>query len=90
MKTEFKKEEQKIYYIKDVKNSVSEFKNNEEYMDGHLTHFMESISAFKMFGCSYLPEKPHRIVNLPEISKDKITLVFDMDETLIHSQVLHS
>ena len=58
-------------------------------MDAYLTHFMESISVFKMFGCSYLPQNPHKIIQLPEISKDKITLVFDMDETLMHSQVLH-
>ena len=49
-------------------------------MDAHLTHFMESISSFKLFGCSYLPVKPHKIVELPKKDESKkITLVFDMD-----------
>ena len=83
------KKEIRPYYIKDVKNSVSEFSNNEEFMDPHLTHFMESISTFKMFSCSYLPQKPHKVVELPPLSDNKITLVFDLDETLVHSQILH-
>ena len=82
------KKDPRVYYVKDVKDSVGQFINNEEYMDSHLTHFMESISTFKMFGCSYLPVKPHKVVDLPEISNDKITLVFDLDETLVHSQPL--
>ena len=82
------KKEARVYYVKDVKDSLGQFINNEEFMDSHLTHFMESISTFKMFGCSYLPVKPHKVVELPEVSKDKITLVFDLDETLIHSQIL--
>ena len=76
------------YYVRDIKSSLGEFKNNEEFMDAHLTHFMETISTFKMFTCSYLPQKPHKSVELKELAKDKITIVFDLDETLVHAQVM--
>ena len=55
------RKESRKYYVRDVKNSVLEFRNNEEFMDQHLTHFIQSIDTFKMFGCSYLPSKPHKI-----------------------------
>jgi CTD small phosphatase-like protein 2 len=83
-----KKEEAREYYMKDVKSSLAQFKDNEEFMDAHLTHFMESISAFQLFSCSYLPPQPHKVAELPPISPAKITLVFDLDETLVHSQPL--
>lgn len=57
-------------------------------MDAHLTHLMQSVETFKMFSCSYLPSKPHKIVQLPPIPDNKITIVFDLDETLVHSQAV--
>ena len=56
-------------------------------MDAHLTHFMESGDTFKLFSCSYLPLKPHKTVQLPPPTHP-LTLVFDLDETLIHAKIL--
>ena len=34
------RKESRKYYVRDVKNSVLELRNNEEFMDEHLTHFI--------------------------------------------------
>ena len=49
---------------------------------------MESISAFRQFNCSYLPQKPHKTIELPKQNQERLTVVFDLDETLVHAQVM--
>jgi hypothetical protein len=71
-----------------VKKSVNEFSNNREYVDAHLNHFIDSVSVFQAFAHSAVPKDTHRLIELPPAPSDKLTVVFDLDETLIHTQVM--
>lgn len=57
-------------------------------MDNHLEHFMDSISAFEMNPYLSLPKEVTKAIDLP-ISDGKVTIVFDLDETLVHTQVVN-
>lgn len=58
-------------------------------MDAHLNHFIDSISAFQAFAHSTIPKDTHKFIELPSPPTDKLTVVFDLDETLIHTQVMN-
>lgn len=57
-------------------------------MDAHLNHFIDSISAFQAFAHSTVPKDIHKLVELPAPT-DKLTVLFDLDETLVHTQVIN-
>jgi len=42
-----------------------------------------------MFSQVSLPKEPTKINTLPPAQSDKITLLFDLDETLIHTQIIN-
>lgn len=52
-----------------------------------IKHFFQSISTFYRYKNIQIPEEPHINVFLPQIRKfnNLNTLIFDMDETLIHA-----
>lgn len=58
-------------------------------MDAHLNHFIDSISVFQSFAHSTVPKDTHKLIELPSPPTDKLTVVFDLDETLIHTQVIN-
>lgn len=58
-------------------------------MDAHLNHFIDSLSAFQAFAHSIVPKDAHRLIELPPAPSDKLTVIFDLDETLIHTQVMN-
>ena len=76
------------YYVPEVKKSVNEFTNNREYVNPHLNHFIDSVSAFQTFAHTPVPKEVPKTVELPPQGDKKITIVFDLDETLIHTQVM--
>jgi len=76
-----------LYYIEDVKKSVQEFMKDREYTDQYLNHLLDSLSVFQSFAHATIP-KESKCIDLPSSKDGKITLIFDLDETLIHTQVM--
>ena len=59
-----------------------------EYTDQYLNHFLDSLSVFQSFAYASIP-KENKCIELPSSKDSKITLIFDLDETLIHTQVMN-
>lgn len=70
----------------EVKQAVRTFLKDREFIDPHLKTLMESLSAFQMYAHLPLPPLPRQPA-LPAPT-GKPTLLLDLDETLLHSQVL--
>lgn len=77
------------YYIPDVKESVLQFTHNPKYTSPHLEHFLDSITTFQMLVNVCVPREPAKPFTVPGDPQGKMTLVFDLDETLVHSQVMN-
>jgi hypothetical protein len=50
------------YYIPEVKKSVHEFMNNREYVNPHLNHFIDSVSAFQTFAHTNVPKESPKAI----------------------------
>jgi len=78
-----------IYFMTSLERFHREYDQGNYFCQIYREHFMQTFQA--MVFCRYLKPVDHKVlslkkVNLPrkDIHKDKKTLIFDLDETLIH------
>jgi CTD small phosphatase-like protein 2 len=73
------------YYLNEVRNSFQTLEPS-YYANLYRDHFFQSYQAYSIFKNATMPnyeEVQKRLVTLPD-SKGMKTLIFDLDETLIH------
>jgi len=78
-----------IYFMTSLERFHREYDQNNYFCQIYREHFMQTFQA--MVFCRYLKPVDHKVLSMKKVTlsrkdihKDKKTLIFDLDETLIH------